>query len=150
MTALRLSPYQILLAFLCGFAAVLTFHQGSIFLLNMSGIIPNGPFQTRPIPPFGVPAFVNQAFWGGVWGIVFGFLRPYLPRTVNPLMTGFVFGVVGPTFYGWFVLAPLRGAPVAAGFVLENMARGVFINGMYGVGVALFFILADRFAPRTA
>ena len=48
------------------------------------------------------------------------------------------------------MLAPLRGAPVAAGFVLENMARGVFINGMFGVGVAVFFILADRFAPRPA
>jgi hypothetical protein len=32
--------------------------------------------------------------------------------------------------------------------VLENMARGVFINGMFGVGVAAFFMLADRYLPR--
>jgi hypothetical protein len=60
-----------------------------------------------------------------------------------------MFGLLGPTLFGWFVLAPLRGNPIAAGFVLENMARGVFINGMFGVGVAAMFMLADRYLPKS-
>jgi hypothetical protein len=143
-----ISPYWVALAFACGVLAVLMFHQGAIQLLFKSGILPNPPYPMRPVGPLGVPAVANLAFWGGVWALVYAALRHRFPANLHPLPMGFVFGVLGPTFLGWFVLAPLRGNPVAAGFVLDNMARGVFINGMFGVGVAALFMLADRYLPR--
>ena len=144
-----LQAYRVALWFLCGFLAVLIFHQGAIQMLFKSGIIANGPYQMRAIPPLGVPAIMNQAFWGGMWGIVFGLLQPYFTKRVHPLTIGFAFGILGPTMLGWFVLSPMRGGPVAAGFVLDNMARGIFINGMFGVGVAALLMLAHRYGPKT-
>jgi hypothetical protein len=46
------------------------------------------------------------------------------------------------------VLAPLRGLPVAGGFVPANMMRGIFINGTFGLGLALIAAFAGRFTAR--
>ncbi|MBI3505873.1 MAG: hypothetical protein HY059_13615 [Proteobacteria bacterium] len=145
-------PRALAIHFACGFLAVLLFHQCAILILNQLGFIPNGPYRTNPIPPFGVPAFLNQAFWGGVWGLVYAFVRGRIPAALPVAVAGFLFGVVGPTFFGWFVLAPLRGQPVASGFVIPNMLRGIFINGSYGLGLALIAAYAGRFmtAPEPA
>jgi len=148
MNSEALRPRQLAIHFACGFFAVLLFHQGAILTLHLLGFIPNGPFQTRPIAPFGVPAFVNQAFWGGIWGIVYGLVRGRIPAALPVALAGFLFGIVGPTFFGWFVLAPLRGLPIAGGFVPANMMRGIFINGTFGLGLALISAFATRFMAR--
>lgn len=145
MNAEALRPRTLAIYFACGFLAVLLFHQSAIFVLNQLGFTPNGPFRTNPIPPFGVPAFLNQAFWGGVWGIVYGLVRARIPAVLPVAVAGILFGVVGPTLFGWFVLAPLRGQPVAGGFVPANMLRGIFINGTYGLGLGLIAAYAGRF-----
>ncbi|MBI1245469.1 MAG: hypothetical protein GC202_10725 [Alphaproteobacteria bacterium] len=148
MNRTTLSPQNLAIHFACGFLAVLLFHQAAIFILNVLGMIPNGPYQTRPIPPFGVPAFLNQAFWGGVWGLVYALVRARIPAALPVALAGFLFGVVGPTFFGWFVLAPMRGQPMASGFQIPNMMRGILINGSYGLGLALIVLMADRFLRR--
>ena len=44
----------------------------------------NAPFYSmRPIPPFGVPQILSQAFWGGIWGIVFALAVPRLPAPLD-------------------------------------------------------------------
>jgi hypothetical protein len=145
--AMKATPKSLAVHFLCGALAVLVFHQGAVLILNIAGVIPNGPYQTRAVGPLGVPAFLNAAFWGGVWGIVYGLVRARIPSILPVLLAGFLFGIVGPTFFGWFVLAPLRGQPLGNGFPFPGVFRGIFINGMYGVGVALFADLAGRFIP---
>lgn len=145
MTAEALRPRAVAIHFACGFLAVLLFHQSAVLILNLLGFTPNAPFRTNPVPPFGVPTFLNQAFWGGMWGIVYGLVRARIPAALPVALAGFLFGVFGPTFFGWFVLAPLRGLPVAGGFVPANMARGIFINGTYGLGLALISAYAGRF-----
>jgi xanthosine utilization system XapX-like protein len=148
MNSDTLSPRNLAVHFACGFFAVLLFHQTAILILHTFGAIPNGPYQTRPIPPFGVPSFLNQAFWGGVWGIVYALVRRRIPAALPVAIAGFLFGVVGPTFFGWFVLAPLRGQPITGGFQIQNMLRGIFINGSYGLGLALIALMADRLLRR--
>lgn len=150
MNAEALRPRSLAIHFACGFLAVLLFHQSAILALNLLGLIPNGPYRTNPIPPFGVPTFLNQAFWGGVWGIVYGLVRGRIPAALPVAAAGFLFGVVGPTLFGWFVLAPLRGLPMAGGFVPANMLRGIFINGTYGLGLALIAAYAGRFIAPPA
>jgi xanthosine utilization system XapX-like protein len=145
MNATYVQPRSLAIHFACGFLAVLLFHQGAILILNLLGFIPNGPYRTDPIPPFGVPAFLNQAFWGGVWGLVYALVRGRIPAALPVAVAGFLFGVLGPSCFGWFVLAPLRGQPVASGFVIPNMLRSVFINGTYGLGLALIAAYAGRF-----
>lgn len=64
---------------------------------------------------------------------------------------GFVFGVLGPVMVGWFVVAPLKGLPVAAGWVPIRMMNSVIINGMFGVGVAAIWpFLHDKFGQNAA
>ena len=51
---------------------------------------------------------------------------------------------------GWFVVAPLRGQPVAGGFVPARMLVSVLINGAWGIGVGLILplLLGRRTAAR--
>ncbi|MFC7539947.1 hypothetical protein ACFQU2_11470 [Siccirubricoccus deserti] len=68
----------ILFGFLAGFVAVLVFHQGTAFILhNLGTYLPwsgnlfgrvGAPFNLAPVPPFGIPTVLSQAFWGGIWG----------------------------------------------------------------------------------
>ena len=61
--------------FIAGCIAVLLFHQGALLALHLAGIAPS-PWNIAPVPPFGVPAVVSAAFWGGVWGSSSPFWHP--------------------------------------------------------------------------
>jgi len=135
----------IALGFVAGFLAVLLFHQLTGAAMHALGLSPFAPFDMAPIAPFGVPRVLSLAFWGGVWGIVFAAVAGWLPRRPGAfLLAGFVFGIVGPAFFAWFVLAPLRGQAAAQGWQLVPLLRGAVINGMFGLGTAFFMLLAAR------
>jgi hypothetical protein len=143
------SPVALLLiGFVAGALAVLTFHQLTILLLSFGGSTQGNFYSLRPIGPFGVPQVLNQAFWGGLWGCVFALLADRFPRSWPLWLAGLVFGAVGPTVVGWFVVAPLRGNPVAQGFEPARMWRGPVINGMFGLGTGIFFNLLRRWTGR--
>ena len=145
----RRSPAALLLiGFVAGALAVFTFHQLTILLLSFASSAQGNVYSLRPIPPFGVPAVFNQAFWGGLWGCVFALLADRFPRSWPLWLAGLVFGAVGPTLVGWFVVAPLKGNPVAQGFDVSRMWRGPVINGMFGLGVGIFFDLLRRMSGR--
>jgi hypothetical protein len=55
-----------------------------------------------------------------------------------------VLGAVLPTLVAWFVVAPLKGQPMAAGFVPMAMALGVIANGAWGLGTGLGLALFRR------
>lgn len=77
----------LLLGFVAGFLATLIFHQGLWYLFNQAGIIPldRPAWATDPIPPFGVPAVLSKAFWGGLWGLA---LTPVLVHLSGPSYWG--------------------------------------------------------------
>src|SRR6202012_5220371 len=72
--------------------SVLTFHQGMVALLHGVGMLATAPYQTTPVPPFGVPRIVNLCFWGGLYGIAFGLLLPRLAWP--PWLCGLLMGVI--------------------------------------------------------
>jgi hypothetical protein len=55
-----------------------------------------------------------------------------------------------PTLVGWFVVAPLKGQPMAAGFVPSRMWLGPVINGVWGLGTGIGLALARRLFRRGA
>jgi hypothetical protein len=131
-------PRLLLLGFAAGALGVLVTHQGTVWLLHMGGWLPNPPYSLRPIPPLGVPAVLNGAFWGGLWGIA---LAALLRMTGAPaLITGLLLGALGSTLVGWTIVAGLKGLPLFAGWELQRMWRGPVINGGWGFGAALFLI----------
>jgi hypothetical protein len=128
----------LVLGFIAGALAVVAFHQVMVFMLSTVGLIQSRIYAMRGVPPFGVPTIVNQMFWGGVWGLLFAAVADTLPPWPLPLL-GFTFGVLGPVLASWFVVAPLKGTPIAAGWVPQRMLAGILINGFWGIGVVLLY-----------
>jgi hypothetical protein len=135
---------QTLAGFAAGFLAVLFFHQVASAILAMLGLAANAPYSMRPVPPFGVPQVISLAFWGGVWGVVLAFVLPWLPRRLPGWARSALFGALAPVLVGWFVVAPLKGLPVAQGGDPRAMLRSLFVNAAWGLGTFVFLRAAER------
>ena len=98
-----------LLSFLAGFFATLIFHQLTLALLWWVRVAPFAPFSMAATQPFGIPAVLSLAFWGGVWGILFGMLDNRFPSGSGYWITAFVFGAVFPTLVALLLVLPLKG-----------------------------------------
>ncbi|HEX7126200.1 MAG TPA: hypothetical protein VF406_10580 [Thermodesulfobacteriota bacterium] len=125
------------LAFVAGFVSVLIFHQLMFALLYAVGLVQAAPYNLQPVPPFGVPAVLSAAFWGGVWGIVFALVEPRFPRGPGYWVAAVLFGAVALTVVFWFVVAPLKGLPVGGGWRAAAWVPGLLVNGAWGLGTAL-------------
>jgi hypothetical protein len=127
-----------ILGFVAAALAVLTFHQGMIFALGKLGLVNAQVWNLAPVGPLKVPQIVNQCFWGGLYGAAFGVLWPYLPRPV--WLCGLAVGIFA-SLVSMFVVAPLKGGTVAAGWQAWPMARNLLINGFWGLGLGLIAML---------
>lgn len=122
---------------------MLIFHQGAVALLHTFGVTPRGPFSMQATQPFGVPQLWSIAFWGGIWGIVLAAMLSRV-RGARLLFAALVFGAIFPTLVAWFVVAPLKGQPMAAGFEPARMAIGPIVNGAWGLGTGIGLALINR------
>lgn len=143
------TPQRLAIGFLCGVLAVLVFHQGMIFLLREIGTLPAAArvWNLAANPrAFGLPTLVNQCFWGGLYGAVFGALagRARIGTLPLALLTG-----AATTMVGFFVVATIRGTPIAGGWQLMAWVRGLSIGLSFGLGLWLFHtaITARFFLP---
>ena len=131
---------RFILAFVAGFLSVLLFHQGMLALLHTLAIASRPPYPTNPTQPFGIPQVWSSAFWGGVWGIVFATVAIRF-RQERYWLAALLFGAIAPTLVAWFIIAPLKGQPVAGGFQPAAMVTSLLVNGAWGVGTALLLRL---------
>src|SRR5262245_26094698 len=133
----------LIVGFLAGCVGVLVFHQGAAALLHSMGMTPRAPYSFQPTQPFGVPVLWSITFWGGVWGVV---LAAALARLdgARLLIAALIFGAIFPTLVAWFVVAPLKGQPMAAGFVPAAMLIGPIVNGAWGLGTGIGLALFGR------
>jgi hypothetical protein len=138
----RLSRWLIV-GFLAGAVAVLVFHQGAAALLHALDVIARPPYSLQPTRPWGVPQLWSITFWGGLWGAV---LAAALTRLdgARLLLAALVFGALFPTLVAWFIVAPLKGLPMAGGFLPAAMALGLVLNGAWGLGTGIGLALFGR------
>lgn len=130
-------------AFVAGALAVLVFHQSALGLLHLVGLTARTPFVLSPVPPLGVPQLLSLMFWGGVWGLVLlPLLRPL--SSTRGWRRGLVLGALGPTLVSWFVVAPLKGLPLAGGWQPAAMATGLIVNAAWGLGLVAWLRLMQR------
>jgi hypothetical protein len=115
----------------------LALHQGTIGVMHATGLLPGGPFRTNAVGPLGIPAYLNAAFWGGLWGIAIMLATSRLQSHRARIASALAIGALATTAVGWFVVAPLKGLPVAQGWVPAAMWRGPLINGMFGLGTGI-------------
>ena len=129
---------RVFLGFIAGAIAVLTFHQGMVAALHAAGWVQFAPYPTAPVPPFGVPRIADLCFWGGLYGAAFGLAMPRFtwPAWLNGLILGVIAALVG-----MFIVAPLKGLPIAGGWVPANILRSLVINGFWGLGVGIILPL---------
>ena len=125
--------------------AVLTFHQGTIWVLISMGLSQGAVYSMVPVPPLGIPRIVNLCFWGGLYGAVYGMVWPRL--TIPSWLSGLCLGIIA-SLVGMFVVASIKGMPIASGWAAWPMARSLIINGMWGLGVGLILpLLLARAMP---
>jgi hypothetical protein len=134
---------RLFLGFIAGFIATLTFHQLTLWLLHAMAIAPRAPYPMNAVPPFGVPAVISLAFWGGVWGAL---MIPVIDRQRGGSywLTAVVFGAILPTAVAWFLVAPLKHQPIASGWKPKSMMIGPIVNAAWGFGTALIYRLFSR------
>ena len=133
------SASRLALGFVAAFLATLTFQQIGIWVLHAIGYIPFTAWNTAPKPPFGVPGVISLAFWGGIWGIIFVLIERWLPRFPGGYWVGAtVFGAIAPTLVLMFVVFPLRGQPVGAGFAANLIVTFLIVHALWGFGTAVF------------
>jgi hypothetical protein len=137
------TPRWLLVGFISGAVAVLLFHQGAFALLHSMGLTQRAAYPMGATAPFGIPQLWSLAFWGGVWGIL---LAVFLVRLQGAalIVAAVVFGAVLPTLVAWFVVAPLKGQPVAAGFAPMAMLIGPIVNAAWGLGTGIGLVLFGR------
>lgn len=133
------SASRLALGFVAAFLATLTFHQIGLEILHLVGVTPATPWVTNPVPPFGIPQVISLAFWGGVWGIIFVLVEPWLARSPGGYwIAAIVFGAIVPTLVAWFVVTPVKGGAIAPIFSFPRIIIGPIVNGLWGLGTALF------------
>jgi hypothetical protein len=88
----------------------------------------------------------RAAFWGGAWGALFAATFARLEGT-RLIIAATIFGAIFPTLVAWFVVAPLKGNPMAGGFNPAAMMIGPIVNGAWGLGTGLGLALFGR--PRS-
>jgi hypothetical protein len=114
----------LVVGFVAGAASVLLFHQGAFALLHALDLTARTPYSMQPTSPWGIPQIWSISFWGGVWGVVLAAALARLER--GPLVVAaLVFGAILPTLVAWFVVAPLKGQPMAGGLVPMAMAAAL-------------------------
>ncbi len=132
-------PLKVVFGFVAGFFATLIFHQLMLALLWAIGIAPAGPFPMRATQPFGVPAVISLAFWGGIWGVVFALIEHAFSRIPGYWVTAIVFGAIFPSLVAWLIVLPLKGMYMGGGWHLPLIVTGLLVNGAWGLGTGIFF-----------
>jgi hypothetical protein len=132
-----------ILGFVAGFLAVLIFHQGLWYVLNVVGLIPweRPAWPLDPIPPFGVPSVLSKAFWGGVWGAALAPLLQGLRGTAY-WAAWILIGAFALSLVAFLVVPPIKGEPVPA--LWPRFLAALLVNAAWGFGTGLFLRLFQR------
>jgi hypothetical protein len=129
--------------FVAGFLSVVTVMTAAWWLTRAAGFIPPSAPQfwsmTPAIPPFGMPHYVNLAFWGGVWGLVFNLIFHRLSGA-GYWLAWILAGAIAVAGTAIFVVPMIKGLPIGNP-PLQRYIVSSFLNGMFGLGAAIWLTL---------
>jgi hypothetical protein len=139
------SPRSLVWGFIAGAIAVVTVHEIVNFVLLQAGVFPRIPWSMEPAAMTGLPQILADAFWGGLWGILFALIINCIPGR-SPAIKGLVFGVVGPAILGVFILVPLITGrfPLFFGGDPKLIVSVLLILAAFGAGMGWLYGLFTR------
>jgi hypothetical protein len=111
-------------------------HEVINLILLTAGVFPRVPWSMEPAAVTGVPQIVSDAFWGGVWGILFVLLYSFVPGSSSTLK-GLIFGILGPAIVGIFILVPLITGRFPLFFGFDPALIGSVLVILAGFGAAM-------------
>src|SRR5680860_1462932 len=106
--------------------------------LSSGPVVPVQPYRCYSAQPFGVPAILSKAFWGGLWGLVLAPILVHLSGA-SYWAAWILVGAVVLTAVAFFVVPPLKGEPMQA--MGPRFLIGMAVNGAWGFGTALILQL---------
>jgi hypothetical protein len=121
--------------FIAGFIAVLTIHQGLLWLGTQLHWLHAAPWSMEPVPPFRIPAMLSLAFWGGVWGVVIAFVAPRIGTGPGYWISVFVLFGLATTLVGFTVVPMLKGQAMSE-ITLPRLLPGTILNGIWALATA--------------
>jgi hypothetical protein len=130
--------------FIAGVLSLLVFHQLGFYAAAELGFGRASPYSMRPVPPWGVPTVISQAFWAGLWGIAAAFVVERLPGVLKGPLGWVLFADTIVLAINWFVVLPIKGVPMGGGFRLPGVVVVPVVYGLWGFGMWLFYGLARR------
>ena len=139
----------VILGFIAGFLATIMFHQMALWVLWQTGVAPFRPYVFAAVPPFGLPAVISLAIWGGLWGVLFALIQHRFPSG-RYWETAFLFGAVFPSLVALLIVLPLKGKPVGGGWHWPLLITAFLINGVWGIGTGGILKLAIAGRRHTA
>ena len=126
-----------IVGFIAGVVSILIFHQGSLWVAQEAGLLKPTLYNMKPVPPWGVPTIVSQCFWGGLWGIAAAFVVERLPGQLKGWLGWTLFAAVVVTLANWFIVAPIKGAPLGYGFRAPGVYVVLVVYAAWGFGMWL-------------
>ena len=134
-----ISLKSLVLGFVAGAIAVVTAHEIVNYILHYFDIFPRVPWSMTPAAMTGVPQIVSDAFWGGLWGVLFVLISDKIPGG-NLTVKGLIFGILGPAILGVFILVPLITGRFPLFFDFDLQLLGSVLLILAGFGAAMGWI----------
>ena len=140
-----------IMGFIAAAIAVVTVHQGIVYLLVNQGMLPatSVAWSTKPFGPWNVPTIANSIFWGGLWGALFGLIHDKLPGDMLWLK-GLIYGLAIVVLSNWILLPMIKGQIFGmpnqvffAGGVPLRLLAGALILGGFGTATAIIYGLLN-------
>lgn len=123
--------------FIAGTVSFVIFHQGGFWAATQAGILKASTWSMAATKPWGVPQLISYLFFTGLWGALAAFVMPY---TKLPAWLGWtLFGAVVVIAFNWFVVLPLKGAPIGGGFRMPGAVVAPVVYGIWGLGMWLVY-----------
>jgi hypothetical protein len=130
----------VVIGFVAGALGVLLFLQIVALVFYELGLSSFVPYSLAPTAPLGVPEFLSQTFWGGVWGIALVLLMRGV-KAADRLWVAVLFGAILLPLVFVLVVLPLKGASAGPLLSPPAIVFALVVNGAWGLGTFLFYRL---------